>query len=75
VDGGNPSADYNDPEHPNMTGMAFPPSMGTIRNDMGAYGGPGVFGWQNEIRLPRIPDPVRKKRPVVSRLYPNPSTA
>ena len=34
IDAGNPSSQYND--------IAFPPSLGTARNDMGAYGGPGA---------------------------------
>ena len=40
VDKGDSSAIYNDPPDPNNTSMTFYPSMGTIRNDMGAYGGP-----------------------------------
>lgn len=34
IDAGNPSAIFND--------VAFPPSKGTVLNDMGAYGGPGA---------------------------------
>jgi Secretion system C-terminal sorting domain len=37
VDKGDSSAIYNDP---NTGGMAIYPSRGTLRNDMGAYGGP-----------------------------------
>jgi len=37
IDAGDPDPAYND--------LNFPPSMGTERNDMGAYGGPGVAGW------------------------------
>jgi hypothetical protein len=33
VDAGNPAARYNE---------CVPPSLGTVRNDMGAYGGPGA---------------------------------
>ncbi len=33
VDAGNPDPSFND--------VCFPPSLGTMRNDMGAYGGPG----------------------------------
>jgi hypothetical protein len=32
---------YNDPENPSSAGMALFPSLGTVRNDIGAYGGPG----------------------------------
>ena len=34
IDTGNPAAVYND--------SCFPPSMGAVRNDMGAFGGPGA---------------------------------
>jgi hypothetical protein len=37
VDAGNPATNYND--------VCFPPSLGTVTNDMGAYGGPGACGW------------------------------
>ena len=37
IDAGSSSPSYND--------ACFPPSMGTERNDMGAYGGPGACGW------------------------------
>ena len=37
IDAGNPDPAYDD--------GGFPPSMGTERNDMGAYGGPGASGW------------------------------
>ncbi len=37
IDAGNPAPSYND--------LCFPPSMGTERNDMGAYGGPGACDW------------------------------
>jgi hypothetical protein len=38
IDAGNPDSTYNDPE--GNPGMALWPAKGTIRNDMGAYGGP-----------------------------------
>jgi len=38
VDAGDPDTVYNDPE--GSPGMAAYPSKGTVRNDMGAYGGP-----------------------------------
>lgn len=37
INAGNPNPDDED--------RYFPPSMGTSRNDMGAYGGPQAFGW------------------------------
>jgi len=45
IDMGNPVPAYDDPEDPNNPGYALWPAMGTIRNDMGAYGGPGAAGW------------------------------
>ena len=40
IDAGNDSIQYNDPEDPNNPGNALYPALGTIRNDMGAFGGP-----------------------------------
>jgi len=37
IDAGNPDPSSND--------TCFPPSQGGVRNDMGAYGGPGACGW------------------------------
>jgi parallel beta-helix repeat protein len=37
VDAGNPDPAYND--------GCLPPGQGTVRNDIGAYGGPGNCGW------------------------------
>ncbi len=37
IDAGDPNFSYTD--------WFFPPSLGTPRNDMGAYGGPQAFGW------------------------------
>ena len=39
IDAGNPAPIYNDPEDPANPGFALWPAMGTLRNDMGAYGG------------------------------------
>ena len=45
IDAGDPNAVYNDPEDPNNPGFARWPAKGTIRNDMGAYGGPYAASW------------------------------
>lgn len=45
IDAGNPDAMYNDPEDPFHTGYAMFPARGLIRNDMGAFGGPGAIDW------------------------------
>ena len=42
IDAGDPNPIYNDPEDPNNPGMALYPALGTVRNDMGAYGGPDL---------------------------------
>jgi predicted outer membrane repeat protein len=47
IDAGNPDPMYNDPENMLRPGYAQLPARGTIRNDMGAYGGPGAAGWWN----------------------------
>jgi len=46
MDAGNPDPAYND--------TCFPPSVGTARNDMGAYGGPGACCWLAPCDAPRI---------------------
>jgi hypothetical protein len=40
IDAGDPDPMYNDVEDPNNPGFALYPAMGTLRNDMGAFGGP-----------------------------------
>ncbi len=40
IDKGDSSTIYNDPEDPNNMNHALYPAMGTLRNDLGAYGGP-----------------------------------
>ena len=39
IDMGNPNTDNNDWEDPDNPGFALAPALGTLRNDMGAYGG------------------------------------
>jgi L-ascorbate metabolism protein UlaG (beta-lactamase superfamily) len=39
IDAGDPTAAYNDIEDPMNSGMALLPSRGTLRNDIGAFGG------------------------------------
>ena len=40
IDAGDPASIYNDPANPSNPSLAQPPSKGTLRNDMGTYGGP-----------------------------------
>ncbi len=42
IDAGDPSAASYDIEHPSHADMAYWPSYGGLRNDIGAYGGPGT---------------------------------
>ena len=46
IDMGSPDPRYND--------SCFPPSRGTARNDMGAYGGPSACCWASPCGLPVI---------------------
>lgn len=39
VDAGHPGSEYHDPEDPARPGFALWPAMGTIRDEIGAYGG------------------------------------
>jgi len=43
IDAGNPSPEFYDPE--DTPGIALWPALGTVTNDMGAYGGPGAAFW------------------------------
>ena len=74
IDAGNPDPTYNDPEDPNHTGWTLWPSQGTLRNDMGCYGGPGAIElWDYQdvpnvgARSPRSPQTI-----TLSQNYPNP---
>ncbi len=57
VDKGDPQAKYNDPEDPDNNGYALYPAQGTLRNDMGAYGGPFASSWDlaASVAPPSIP--------------------
>lgn len=51
IDAGNPDPMYNDPESIFFPGHAQLPARGTVRNDIGAYGGPGAAGWWNFLNF------------------------
>lgn len=55
IDAGDPSPAYYDPEDPANPGYALWPALGTIRNDMGAYGGQGVCYWVGITEEPAPP--------------------
>jgi len=71
IDAGNPDSLYNDIEDPDNPGYALYPAMGTIRNDMGAYGGHGYYNPDytniedneisvvNELEIYNYPNPFR----------------
>ncbi|MBN1327002.1 MAG: hypothetical protein JW996_03535, partial [Candidatus Cloacimonetes bacterium] len=75
VDAGDPDYEFNDPEDPQNPGEAQYPAQGSLRNDMGAFGGPLSIFWEytssKELQLPspvfnlyNYPNPfsVEKKR-------------
>lgn len=73
IDKGDSSIIYNDPSDPGNPANAKWPSRGTVRNDLGAYGGPGskiisnsVVGIQNQNGI-TSPDGYS-----LSQNYPNP---
>ena len=73
IDNGNPEPGYNDPEDSATPGLAGFPSLGTVRNDMGAFGGPG------RNLLPEVPTGVEnntqgylEKEFRIYQNYPNP---
>ena len=66
IDAGNPDPIYYDPEDPDNPGYALYPAMGTIINDMGAYGGPHAIGW---ITVPVNDDTIIQ--PTLCKLYQN----
>jgi len=73
IDGGNPESKFSDLEQPDDPGSPIFPSQGTLRNDMGAYGGQGckfiynmVSGLENgSLQINQPPD---------IRIYPVPFT-
>ena len=77
IDKGDSTELYNDPQDPGHTGMAKYPAKATVRNDMGAYGGPGaaITGY---IRSPGATEVSSVVFPEASQLmqnYPNPASA
>ncbi len=71
IDAGDTNAVYNDPEDPGNPGYALWPSMGGLRNDMGAYGGPERSDLGN---IPAVYEMSIAKKPLNLSLqnYPNP---
>ncbi len=72
VDAGNPAPLFNDPEDLLKPGFALYPSLGTLRNDMGVYG--GIFRMQISM-CPEIIPTVDIETLIQSEIavYPNPT--
>ena len=56
IDAGNPDPAFNDPEDPASPGNALSPAMGTIRADMGSFGGPLAYNWIEQPAAPAEPE-------------------
>jgi len=75
IDAGDPDTVYNDPEDPNNLGYALWPAMGTIRNDMGTYGGPNAASWNIVVTAVENDEKENLQTPTdfeLSQNYPNP---
>ncbi len=68
IDAGNPDPMYNDPENPLIPGYAMWPALGTVRNDMGVYGGPGTEVWATGIEEHK---PIQQVATTL-KIFPNP---
>jgi hypothetical protein len=73
VDAGDTSAVYKDPEDPLNPGFALWPASGTLRNDMGAFGGPhcSIIG-SPVIGIKKIKTNPLIRDYVLFQNYPNP---
>jgi hypothetical protein len=74
IDMGNPDPIYNDVEDPNNPGFALYPAQGTLRNDVGHFGGPNS-NW-SELIVTSVDedesDNLTPKGFALSQNYPNP---
>jgi uncharacterized repeat protein (TIGR01451 family) len=59
IDAGDPNPAYNDPEDPANPGYALYPAIGTVRNDMGVYGGKSQSQADLTITKTASLDPVK----------------
>ena len=74
IDAGDSSAVYNDPDNPGNPGSALYPALGGLRNDMGAYGGPGSAILLSPAGVANGPDEIKTQTGIMlSRAWPNPS--
>jgi len=72
VDAGCSEEIYNDPENPKHTGFAMRPSRGTLRNDMGAFGGPDAANWKMDFKSFNPSPIVAKQFKAKMHCFPNP---
>jgi hypothetical protein len=81
IDAGNPDLMYNDPQSSIFPGYAKFPARGTVRNDMGAFGGPYADGWWNFFNFRKEMESAEFEEEIVSsstlgnisfNQYPNP---
>ncbi len=73
VDGGNVLAMHDDPESPFRPGFAQLPARGTVRNDMGAFGGPACAGWHEFAgELNSEPQHLSARNSIHTGTFPNP---
>jgi parallel beta-helix repeat protein len=57
IDKGHPNQEYDDPADPNRPSYALYPAQGTLRNDLGGYGGPYATAWNTSasVTVPSTP--------------------
>ncbi len=72
IDTGNPDAAYNDPENASNPGFALYPARGTVRNDIGAFGGPGANRTITAIKHDRSTNEAQPNTFALFQNYPNP---
>lgn len=72
VDAGDPSVQDQDPPDPQNPGFALFPSLGTVRNDMGAFGGAGSSSWVGIVKGEPSPAPEAFR---LDQNFPNPFNA
>jgi hypothetical protein len=76
IDAGDSTEIFNDAEDPLNAGMAGLPARGTVRNDMGAYGGAGaaLTGYIRSGVPSWIPSTMIPGSPLLLPNYPNPAS-
>ncbi len=75
LDKGDSTDIYNDPEESGHPGMAHTPARATLRNDMGAYGGPGaaITGYLGGVAT-EVGTAYLQENPELLQNYPNPAS-